>query len=373
MPTLTVPSTTAHLDILLDEVCVALQLTKTQYESAEEKYSAVADWLSASGSPLAHLGPQVYPQGSLALQTTVKPRRNQRDEEFDVDSVFEVMSWSRGPMGLYEAIYERLAAHGFYAEILEPKKRCARLNYAGEFHLDVLPAIRDPRRGGTCILIPDRKLRDWSPSNPRGYISWFNNRSEAAITFEELMAADPLPGNDPAERRPPLKRAVQLMKRRRDVVFNGSDLAPRSVVLTTLAAQHYRDQSGVTETLLDVLDGMARQIESTQGIIEVLNPTNPGERFSDAWDKRSYQAFSTFVFGLREEVRRLARSTGLPDLRALLAEMFGEEPTTRAMKALAARVEGARERQVLAVKPGVGLTVASSGARPVPRNTFYGS
>lgn len=378
MEMLTLPSTQprphhGHLDILLDEVCIALQLTRTQYESAEGKYHAVAGWLSAPGSPLAHLRPHVYPQGSVALQTTVKPRRDQRDEEFDVDSVLELAGWRGGPMALYEATYSRLAAHSFYAEILEPKKRCIRLNYAGEFHLDVLPAVRDLRRGGTCILIPDRELHDWSSSNPRGFAGWFKKAAEVPIRVEERMAADPLPNNDPAERRAPLKRAVQLLKRRRDVIFNGSGLAPKSVVLTTLAAEHYSGQLGVTESLLEVLDGIAHQIESTPGIIQILNPTNPGELFSDAWDERSFRAFADFVVRFREEVRRVASTSGLHELRVLLASMFGEEPTTRAMKALAARVEGARDRQVLSVKPGVGLTVMSTGARPVPRNTFYGS
>jgi hypothetical protein len=187
------------------------------------------------------------------------------------------------------------------------------------------------------------------------------------------MAADPLPDHDPAEARPPLKRAVQLVKRRRDVVFNGSDLAPRSIVITTLAAQHYGDQPGVSETLMEVLDGIAQQVQTTPGIIEVPNPTNPGEQFSDGWNERSFQAFSTFVLEFREEVRGLLSCTGLPEQRALLATMFGEEPATRAVKALSARVEAARERQNLGVKPGVGLAAVSSGARPVPRNTFYGS
>ena len=372
MDTLTVPSTTSYLDILLDEVCVALQLTPTQYKSAEEKYGAVAEWLSSPGSPLAHHQPEVYPQGSAALQTTVRPRRNQQDEEFDVDSVLEVSTWEAGPMELYDAVYRRLTDHDFYAGILEPKKRCVRLDYAGEFHLDILPAVRDRQRGGTCILIPDRELHDWTMSNPRGFVSWFNARAEPELTLEKRMAAEPLPGNDPAERRPPLKRALQLMKRRRDVVFNGSDLAPRSVVLTTLAALHYGGQLRATETLLGVLDGVAEQIRSTSGILQVVNPANPEERFSDAWDENSYRAFSTFVSGFREDVQRLAHCEGLPELKTMLAAMFGEEPTDRAMKALTARVERVRKRQALGVKPGVGLTIVSRGTLSIPRNTFYG-
>jgi hypothetical protein len=50
---------------------------------------------------------------------------------------------------------------------------------------------------------------------------------------------EPLPQQTEAEDKAPLAVAVQLLKRARDVAFNGTKTAPRSVVLTTLAGQHY--------------------------------------------------------------------------------------------------------------------------------------
>src|ERR1700688_3052036 len=46
---------TEFLDILLEEVCIALQLSDSQFNLAEQRYHAIGDWLGAEGSALAHL------------------------------------------------------------------------------------------------------------------------------------------------------------------------------------------------------------------------------------------------------------------------------------------------------------------------------
>ncbi len=119
-------SATAQLDQLLQEVTVALQLTPTQYRLAEERYRAVGSWLGDPASTLAGLRPIIYPQGSMALQTTVKPREA---EEFDLDLVLQVEPISQDPLALYKRVYRRLADHGAYVQKLERMKRCIRLNY----------------------------------------------------------------------------------------------------------------------------------------------------------------------------------------------------------------------------------------------------
>ncbi|MFQ5899830.1 MAG: nucleotidyltransferase [Candidatus Methylomirabilia bacterium] len=126
-------SAKTQLDQLLEEVCIALQLSPAQYRDAEEKYVAVGAWLADAGSPLACLNPVIYPQGSTALQTTVKPRDH---DEFDLDLVLQVEPISQSPMTLYEQVYRRLKEHKVYADKIERLKRCIRLNYAKQFHLE---------------------------------------------------------------------------------------------------------------------------------------------------------------------------------------------------------------------------------------------
>src|SRR5258708_26986162 len=74
------------LDTLLNLICEKLQLSETQHELAQGHYQAVNEWLFADG-PLAHLEPNIYPQGSFRLGTTVKPIGY---GEYDLDFVCEL-------------------------------------------------------------------------------------------------------------------------------------------------------------------------------------------------------------------------------------------------------------------------------------------
>lgn len=72
------------LDRHLARVCILSELTATQFRNVEEKYRAVGDWLAADGSSLALFAPEVYPQGSMLLGTTVRPYGQ---NEYDLDLV----------------------------------------------------------------------------------------------------------------------------------------------------------------------------------------------------------------------------------------------------------------------------------------------
>ncbi|CAN5651536.1 hypothetical protein BH20ACI3_BH20ACI3_28170 [soil metagenome] len=108
--------------------------------------------------------------------------------------------------------------------------------------MDILPACPDPEAGGTCILVPDREARSWKASNPKGHAAWFE--AQAQVTAHTIKRyVEPVPTQEDADEKPPLKLATQLLKRRRDIMFlDDWDNAPISIVLTTLAAQHYRQR-----------------------------------------------------------------------------------------------------------------------------------
>jgi hypothetical protein len=361
-------------DELLDDVCAALRLTDAQHQSAETKYKGVGEWLAQTGSGLALYRPEIYPQGSVALQTTVKPRTKDAcdHEEYDVDLVCQILAYHLDPMTVYWLVVTRLREHKDYAGRMELLKRCIRLNYAGQFHLDILPAIPDGRHGGTCVLVPDRKLKDWTESNPRGFAHWFRGR--AVHRLVEARKTEPLPANEPSARKAPLKRAVQLLKRHRDVVFNGDDDAPRSVVLTTLAGHHYAGEARATDALLGVLNGIIHEIEATSGPLVVRNPTNEAEIFSEAWaaDPTAYRVFVDYIYALRDKVEALLHTTGMEKIAAAISELFGETIARKAVESYTQRQQALREDGKLRFSGSAGLTIASNGTAPIPRNTFFG-
>ena len=204
------------LDELLVGISEKLQISPTQHEKAASRYKAVEECLGRPQSSLERFRPTIFPQGSLCLGTTVKPRGR---EEYDLDLVLQLASIDPRIVdsdSLFQAVLRELAKSDVYRPMLEPKNRCITIDYADEFHLDLLPAVPDPHAGGTCVLVPDRERRRWTPSNPRGYAAWFEERAAKYVRVEKL-AAEPIPDQVSASEKPPLKVAVQLWKRWRDV------------------------------------------------------------------------------------------------------------------------------------------------------------
>jgi len=166
---------------LLMQVCKALELTDTLYQDMADKYRAVGSWLADQDSPLFALKPTIYPQGAALIQTTNKPRKQ---DEFDIDLICELTNLqpTHDAMDVYAAVEQRLLDSEIYRPKVERFKRCIRINYAGQFHLDITPACPNPYKGKTHLLVPDRNIQNWKSSNPKGFADWFNLRSLIGLT-----------------------------------------------------------------------------------------------------------------------------------------------------------------------------------------------
>lgn len=360
-------SATEQVDLLLDEIGETLQLTAKQYENAVTKYKAVGTWLGQDGSPIASLDPIIYPQGSMALQTTVRPFDG---TEYDLDLVLQARRPVDNPMWLYEQTMLRLLAHGEYEKKVEPLNRCIRLNYANEFHLDIMPARFDLLRGGTCIEVPDKKLKHWKPCNPEGFRRWFEQQCAYGMIVTKFAQA-PVPPNTPGYGKPVLKRATQLTKRRRDIAFAGRpDEAPRSIVLTTLFGHAYRGETSVAEALISILGTIELDIaRAWPNRIVVANPTNPSERFCEKFTTSSYNAFVQFIRETHAEMRALVQLHGLDRITARLGDLFGSDVAGPATKKFVERMNQQRNSGLLKAT-GTGLTTGAG--RTIPGHTFHG-
>lgn len=363
------------LDDLLQRVGEKLQISKTQRQLAEDRYKAVGTWLSKDEDLFDGVEINIYPQGSLSISTTVKPLSRQ---EYDLDLVCEIdESYQRkDPIELLNKIEQRLKDNEIYKDKVERKNRCIRLNYANEFHMDILPAHPANPGPDTCVKVPDRKAKDWKDSNPKGYTAWLNDRSIIIKkSFEVRADIEPLPIDENVERKAPLKRAVQLIKRYRDIYFEKEpDSAPISIVLTTLAGQVYEGQVSVNETITHVLNQITILITKSDKRIVVLNPSNKKENLSERWEGKPelYHLFVKFIRDFKENWEQLNKLQGLNEIAEELKQMFGENVTNQAFREQAAYLEKSRNNKGLAVI-GSGLLVAATtqNAVALERNTFY--
>ena len=380
------------LDVL-ERVCEGLELTEAQFRLAKERYEAVGTWLADAGNPVLRTL-AIYLQGSTAIGTTVKPISG---DQFDVDLVAHVadLDSAAPPASLKKAIGDRLRTSGHYAPLLQEMARCWRLNYANEFHLDITPSIPNPacRAGGE--LVPDKTVKEWCPSNPKGYKALFQRR--AALTprlrilegaDEKRLRADVEPY--PISRGPKgiLRRTVQLLKRHRDHHFAefDSSLSPISVIITTLASRSYEHCASSLayesefDLLCDIIRFMPNYIEigtTADGRRQwfIWNETTTAENFAEKWNADPERAIAFYNWHARAlaDIQSLPNIEGLDRLTKSLRESFGAIPADRALAGLTADISSARSRGILSVAPAVGLHIGRSpGMTAVRPNTFYG-
>jgi hypothetical protein len=385
----------AELVGLLERICEALEPSSTQLERAKSSYEAVGTWIADADDDWLRSS-SIYLQGSAALGTMNKPvGRN----EFDVDPVCHLPGlrpWFP-PALCKQLVGDRLKANSRYAAILEEKLRCWRLNYANEFHLDITPSIPNPACAAGGELVPDKTLKIWMATNPRGYRAAFERRANLIphMRLTKTFTTDHASADADIEPFPVvirfkgiLRRAVQITKRHRDVHCADMNpaLIPISVIITTLAAWSYEYCVGAfvydneLDLLCDIVRHMPRFIETryVNGRLQwfIWNETTEGENFAEKWnrDPRRAQAFFDWHQATVADLGQLAQLEGLDRLSKSLGHSFGEGPVSSVLNEMSMEVSDARMAGRLFVAPAVGVTaVPTRRSTPVRSNTFYGA
>ena len=381
----------AKLAGALEAVCQQLELTESQYELARGRYEGVGRWLAESDHPALH-DLQIYVQGSTAIGTTVKPIGR---SEHDVDLIAHMKDPARAyaPAAVKKLIGDRLKEHGKYRPLVEEMCRCWRLDYANEFHLDITPSIPNADCANGGELVPDKDLKDWKASNPKGYKDLFDERAalqpqfrmrKDAFSFGEGAASasvEPYP--EAGGFKGLLRRTVQIAKRHRDVHFESrpAGLAPISVIVTTLLSRSYEACVRGTiydnefDLMLDVVRHMPDTIERFADRWFIWNETTAGENFAEKWNRHPERAtaFSQWHAKLSSDLSRLNSLQGLDQIAKGIGESFGETYASAAMAHLTDGVSVPRATGKLAYAPRVGLGLAAAAsAVPVRANTFFG-
>jgi hypothetical protein len=320
-----------RLSQILAIVAESLDIPDSKYREAVSHYEAVGKWLDANDSALHVFRPEVYPQGSFSLGTMVKPIND--GDEYDIDLVCQLGIDKNNVTKneLKNMVGARLRRHATYKEMLTEGKRCWTLDYANEFHMDILPGIPDLEKLDDAILITDRKLREWQPSNPKGYVRWFRGQMRVIFEQRRSMLAERLQANVeevPEYRvRTPLQRSVQILKRHRDIHFANRDDKPISIIVTTLAARSYGNEADLYDALASIVTAMTADeyLRHPSGYYYIPNPTNLEENFAEKWneDDRLPQAFLAWLTQLRTDLGDWIEFGEIPKLGERLERAFG--------------------------------------------------
>jgi hypothetical protein len=356
----------------------SLQLDKTRYDLMIQHYEAIKKWIEEDELFFKPFKYELYPHGSVRIRTTVKPIGK---DEFDLDIALHLKAqWSNHtPEKIYAELKRRLSEHAVYNEKMELKNRCIRLNYAGDFHMDILPGIQENEWDEDKLRVPDRLLGSWVSTNPRGYGKWFLNKAATVKVslLEKALRAENLPSNE-YENKKPLQRGVQLIKRYRDIYFqNDDEFKTSSIILTTIAGEFYNGEESIFLTVENIVNRIRQHTLYNTARLKVLNPVNAEEDFTDKWENepRYYQAFKAFCEHLYYQWQELKKEHGIITEARILKDLFGDDLYLRAQTSQADVIDKARNSNQLGINKKT-ETISSLIApiiAPIKSNTFFGS
>ena len=393
-------------DALLAEVAIHVQLRRTDYGKAEERYGDVMAYIERDGSPFEGGVSHFYPQGSMAIGAAIASGTT--DDKFDVDFVAEVLrSTTATAREILDDLYRSIKGEpgSLYFGRTERRTRCVTVQYGDGMHLDVTPARRlpdTPERESHIFHHQESSPSDGCslPANPYGFAEWFKKRCHEDRVFVEAYAArdhdhrrvlaeaevEPLP-DPPHPWMSPRVVVLQLLKRWRNIQYDGRPgRIPPSVVLAKLVAQAPIAAPGLSGMLLEAarhILGVLDEAKEKGNLIHEENPVCPKDVLTDRWPRRAaaQMRFTQDVGALVRDLEKLVAGTlDLDEMQRLLVALFGERPATNAVKAYIERTGDAIRRGESRHTPGAGRIVPAGGAligtarstRSTPRHNFYG-
>jgi len=393
---------------ILETLGETLDIFESQYDAAVRSYGAVGEWLAKPESSLAPYKPVIRPQGSFMLGTMIKPICE--EDDLDIDLVCELTGknsqWTQ--YHLKQAIGNRLKANEIYKNMLDEEgRRCWTLLYAdsSNYHMDILPSIvstgynmilektlsattLDNNFDSLAIRITDMKQDNyytdtnpekWMKSNPFGYGVWFSNKATIEIRKLMLMSESVNPVPKCQKEKLPLQRVVQILKRHRDMMFNGDDDKPISIIITTLAALTYKKEISVIDALINIVNGMENYIENRydynlKKIIKwIVNPVNSEENFADKWVEHPQREknFYKWLNQVKQDILNITQQKGLYNISNAMKKPFGEQSVIKAFSILGDRDFSLRQNGNMLMSKETGI-LGSIGTVSATSHNFHG-
>lgn len=367
-----------HLDQL--KLIEKLDISPSMYRNAVEKYQNLANYLQSKG-----IKADIYPQGSFAIGTVIRPYDKDNEKNYDLDFICQIEGDKSqvGPKELRDSI-EKVLLDSQYRDKLTIYDECFQITYADKnevgFSIDIVPAIDEdskvkaslsmeaeyPNLINSSIAIPrysQQKVYNWITNNPIGYKEWFDDINEKfnvwssdeyrkKVLNESDGYFDSIEEIPQQLERSSLQRVIQILKYHRDIYYshiqNGDNLKPISAIITTITtkiSQNADPSLSSIDLLKYVITKMLRyekvltigrekfialyeqenELINKEGKWRVENPANPQDNLADSWNKNN-ELPKMFFKWLNMAKKELLDSLLLPDdeFRVLSENAFGQ-------------------------------------------------
>lgn len=278
-----------------------VNLNQTRLDRLNKSVSALDEYLQ-SDEGLKPAFQDMVPQGSLAHRTIIRP---QGDGEYDADVLVHmtpVDGWEA--KDYITAIHLALGRSERYKAKRRWRSRCITLDYAGDFHIDVVPLV--DRWDGKNIC--NRVTNMFERSAPDDFTIWLEGKGRE--TNDNLV------------------KAIRLFKYLRD---HKGTYTVRSVVLTALLGEQVQpvwDESKPYKDIPATLNTLASRLSEHLS----NHPTTPpfvrdpgtGLDLASRWTPENYRGFRRAFISQAASINDAYETTDLEDAREKWRALFGD-------------------------------------------------
>lgn len=311
-----------------------LDLSPTMEKNARDKYEALSKYLDQQG-----LDSDFYPQGSFLIGTTIRPYRDGKDHDYDLDvlAILKRKKEDTDAKSVKNDVGNCIKESGIYADkLVKEDRNCWTLKYAEVtngigFSLDVVPSVDEddliknniinvgvaPSKVVKTVAITDKEMNcyNWLTSNPIGFGEWFLEISNKHLTTEMKSEQYNNFPNDirmiyaSAEKIPiyyyrsSLQKAVQFIKRHRDIYYDRAKLSgdkPSSILISALVADSIKEESSfsVSDIINAFTVGFCNKSISIMQDGKILNPVDLRENFIERYTDNRLSNMSRWILAL---------------------------------------------------------------------------
>lgn len=220
---------------------------------------------------------ETFLQGSYVHGTAIRPLGNRTDYDVDVCCSLDLRSIPVGteePKNLVRWLARRLKSVDAYRGKVSTRPRCVRIDFPGEFHLDVVPLVGDSRQGHKILCIPNRTASGWNPTHPKGLERWY--RQQTARTNGRFV------------------RVAKMLKHWRNQALP-KRARPPSIALEVMTAQAWPLFASHSDAVAvsRVLRQLSNNLLFTSSAPRIVNPSLPDENLLRDLDPDQFETYGT--------------------------------------------------------------------------------
>lgn len=281
-----------------------VNLSDGRIAQLDSRVTAVGNYLSSGEDVIAENYLELIPQGSYAHRTIINPV--QTNDEFDADvllSMDEVDGWEA--KDYVQELYTVFRASSTYRDMVSRHDRCVKVDYANEFHIDVVPYLERHNEH----FITNRVTDTYELTNPEGFNEWLDEQNK--ITGGRLI------------------KIIRLLKFVRDYK---NTFTVRSVILNILVGERINDvlvmndadyYKDVPTALKNILKDLNDYLQANPTLPLISDPSCPTESFNHRIDQNQYSNFRDKISFYCGKVVAAYDETDLELSKTKWREVFG--------------------------------------------------